>query len=340
MIVMRLRGRLGNQLFIYAFGRALQEKHGGNLILIDNENETGGTVLNAFQLPEKVKIISYQSGNKYNYYQMRAADYKKIKNRFLNSIQKEIDFRKVCKRNHLPLMSFAQTIKYLQYKLRVRNKTYRDIYELERIIKSKYAGHGLALCENGYLNFCDLSGKNIFGIGYFQSELYFKECSDIIRNEITIRNKLKPELVNFINMIHNSESVCLSIRMGDYMNNPVHGVCSFDYYQKAIDKIYELVPEARIFVFSDNIADVMAHFKFHRPVSIEPEGCNEWEKLTYMSACKYFILSNSSFSWWVQYLSDYKSKIVIAPDHWFAIDVPCDIYQDDWIIMKVEKEHV
>ena len=70
---------------------------------------------------------------------------------------------------------------------------------------------------------------------------------------------------------------------------------------------------------------------------MEPDGCNELEKLTYMSICKHFILSNSSFSWWAQYLSDYKDKIIIAPDKWFAVDVPCNIYQPEWLLLHVEE---
>jgi hypothetical protein len=35
-----------------------------------------------------------------------------------------------------------------------------------------------------------------------------------------------------------------------------------------------------------------------------------------MSACKYHIIANSSFSWWGAWLSDYKNRQVIAPKIW------------------------
>ena len=84
MIVMRLRGRLGNQLFIYAFGRSLQEKLGGELVLLDNENDTGGTLLSEYKLPSNVKIVNISYGYNYDYYNMQASDYKKISNKIIN----------------------------------------------------------------------------------------------------------------------------------------------------------------------------------------------------------------------------------------------------------------
>lgn len=63
----------------------------------------------------------------------------------------------------------------------------------------------------------------------------------------------------FIDEIKEGDSVCLSIRMGDYIKNPIHGVCSQKYYQAAIDKMYELHPNAKIFVFSDDVEAVKKH---------------------------------------------------------------------------------
>lgn len=54
-----------------------------------------------------------------------------------------------------------------------------------------------------------------------------------------------------------------------------------------------------------------------------------------MSECKHFIIGNTTFGWWAQYLSNYKEKIVIAPSQWMKVDMPIDIYQDNWTCIDV-----
>ncbi len=332
---MRLRGRLGNQLFIYAFGRALQEELGMPLVLIDNRNETGGTKLNELSIPDDVKIVTYSAGYNYDYYNMRAEDYKRINSSLIGTMIREHAYNNCCKKNKIPTLSIDQKTALYWHKLMTRKNDFN-----ERVLKEKkhseyYTNKGLYICENGYIDFGKPSDKvkNVFGFGYFQSEKYFLTIKDKIRKEVRRKEELNPKLKDYINHIERTDSVCLSIRMGDYINNSMLGVCTKDYYDKAIKKIYEMCPNAYIFLYSDDIQAAMDTFKFHGNVIVEPEGCSETEKLEYMSKCKHFIISNSSFSWWVQYLGEFEGKIVIAPEKWTQIPCPCDIYQDEWLII-------
>jgi hypothetical protein len=52
-----------------------------------------------------------------------------------------------------------------------------------------------------------------------------------------------------------------------------------------------------------------------------------------MSACKYNIIANSTFSWWAAWLNKEPEKIVIAPSIWFAQKFinQNEIYPENWI---------
>ena len=59
----------------------------------------------------------------------------------------------------------------------------------------------------------------------------------------------------------------------------------------------------------------------------------DYEDMTLMRHCKHFIMSNSTFSWWAQYLSNHQNKIVIAPKHWMkGVDDAEfeDLYLQEW----------
>ena len=53
-----------------------------------------------------------------------------------------------------------------------------------------------------------------------------------------------------------------------------------------------------------------------------------------MSSCSHFVISNSSFSWWAQYLSCNEDKIVYSPSKWYVDDRKVDIFQEKIILIK------
>jgi hypothetical protein len=57
------------------------------------------------------------------------------------------------------------------------------------------------------------------------------------------------------------------------------------------------------------------------------------EYLRLMSLCDHFVISNSTFSWWAAWLSQNSNKIVVAPKKWFedsTIDTS-DLIPENWI---------
>jgi hypothetical protein len=51
-----------------------------------------------------------------------------------------------------------------------------------------------------------------------------------------------------------------------------------------------------------------------------------------MSACKHFIIPNSTFSWWAAWLDTNPDKIVIAPKRWFSGSIDTtDLIPEEWV---------
>ena len=87
--------------------------------------------------------------------------------------------------------------------------------------------------------------------------------------------------------------------------------------------------------FSDDIEWVKNNLDFKCETYYENGNDPVWEKLRLMSCCKHFVISNSSFSWWAQYLSCNKNKIVYAPTKWYVDNRKVDIFQDSWKYINV-----
>jgi hypothetical protein len=159
--------------------------------------------------------------------------------------------------------------------------------------------------------------------GYWQSEKYFKDIEEIIREDFTVSEK--PDYLNkqLAEMIGNCEAVSLHIRRGDYISNPVtnayHGSCSEEYYREAISKIESNSKNPHFFVFSDDPKWVKENFDTGYPtIFIDFNGPDkDYEDLRLMSLCQHHIIANSSFSWWGAWLCQNTEKIVIAPKKWF-----------------------
>ena len=170
--------------------------------------------------------------------------------------------------------------------------------------------------------------NNYYLDGYFQSEKYFLESSDLIRSELSPSDEIlkKLNLTPFID----SNVVSLHVRRTDYVtSNGYHPVQSIEYYKKALDIIGEY---DYIFVFSDDIQWCKDNLTFNNMIFME--GFDDVEDLWLMSMCKNNIIANSSFSWWGAWLNSNPNKKVIAPDNWFGKNVNInsgDIVPDEWI---------
>lgn len=155
----------------------------------------------------------------------------------------------------------------------------------------------------------------------FQSEKYFKEIKDVIRNEFTLKDPLSPTAQELKDRIVSSNNpISLHVRRGDYVSNfktnQYHGTCTIDYYEKAVEIIKGKIQSPTFFIFSDDIEWVKENLKIEDAVYVSNPLLTECEELILMSTCSHHIIANSTFSWWGAWLNPNNDKIVIAPKKW------------------------
>lgn len=178
-----------------------------------------------------------------------------------------------------------------------------------------------------------LKKERAYLIGCWQSEKYFKEIKEQVREVYTFRNiKLSSKMQEYEAQMQSKNSVSLHIRRGDYLqvSEVYGGICTQEYYMEAMRYMEEQVTDCHFFVFTNDPAWVKEHFQKNNITVVE--GNDEdagYIDMYLMTQCKHYILANSSFSWWGCYLNSSKEKIVIAPKQWFQ-DRDCrDIYTDE-----------
>lgn len=217
-----------------------------------------------------------------------------------------------------------------------KNKLYRRLHRFYPYSKKVFIREREGFKSDSNIFKC---GENVYLEGYWQSEKYFIDIEDVIRKEFTIRLPQDQENLLLSNEINNSNSVCVHIRRGDYVTNKnaniYHGICSVEYYHKAIELLLNNgVVNPYFFVFSDDPDWARENLKLKYPVKIIDINLDKpYEDLRLMSQCKHFVIANSSFSWWGAWLSPSNDKIVIAPKRWItneARDIN-DLFPKGWI---------
>lgn len=175
--------------------------------------------------------------------------------------------------------------------------------------------------------------------GYWQSEDYFKDIEENVRNTFRFPQFTEEKNINLVGQLQNYNSVSIHVRRGDYL-----GVSRFAslgntlYYQKAIKYITEHIKNPLFVVVSDDIRWCKENLNLPQN-SIYVDWNNKeksYRDMQIMSNCKHNIIANSSFSWWGAWLNENANKIVIAPEHFFngIIEDDSHIIPTEWIKIK------
>lgn len=293
MIVAKLMGGLGNQMFQYAFGKALALKHNVKLkldisALTDQEDGSNNTIrdfsLKAFNI--HADLASEQE----------IQEFKK------NKIGKIVDLASLS----LPLRSS---------RLYVREPHF---HFFENALKAP---------ENSYIDGYWQSEKYFNSIRKQLLE-EFSPVKPISTQSKSIADKIKSTTSvsihvrrgDYISVPQNSDlyEVCSETYYKEAINIIANKVENPVFY------VFSNEPEW----FENNIKiDFPVEFVRHNT------GNNSFEDMYLMSLCQHNIIANSSFSWWGAWLNQHPDKLVLAPKKWFKNNLKNtkDLLPQAWI---------
>ena len=160
--------------------------------------------------------------------------------------------------------------------------------------------------------YVDKCPDNISLYGYFQTEKYFTNISDSIREDFTFHDEILDICRGFIEQVKNP--IALHVRRTDYVEKSVdHPPCSSEYYQKALSKFDS---NRNVIIFSDDPEWCKKQKIFSSDRFMVAEGNDNRYDMCLISLCNDFIIANSSFSWWGAWLAN--RGTVISPSKWFG----------------------
>ncbi|MDB5281886.1 MAG: glycosyl transferase family 11 [Bacteroidota bacterium] len=270
MVIARIFQGLGNQLFQYAFVRALSLRH---------------------NVPFKLDTTYFKFYSDHRQYGLD-------KFNIVEHIATEEDIYNVkngIKKNRLANFIFQRTKGNLPY------------------YKQPYLKEDLSRLDKNLL----LIDSNTYVDGYFTSEIFFKDFETQIRTDFQLKASPNKANLDFIVKAKEQNSICISIRRGDFVSNPMHDVCDLDYYRDALNVMNERVSNAVYYIFSDDNDWVKQNFKISQEHYYVTHNYPDfYEDFRLMQNCRHHIIPNSTFSWWAAWLANHPEKIVIAPEIW------------------------
>lgn len=175
--------------------------------------------------------------------------------------------------------------------------------------------------------------------GWLQSEKYFEsreEVKKIFEFETGFYELVKAKYRRLLE----KETICISIRRGDFVGNPNYELIPDKFYIGALLKFD--YTKYNLLFFSDDLSYCRTHFECLENANFI--DADPIEQLCLMTMCENHIISQSTFSWWGAYLSN--SKRVIRPAYNFSHqyiskgNIDRDFWASGWEVFDHKKASI
>jgi hypothetical protein len=212
-------------------------------------------------------------------------------------------------------------------------RTRRKARRLRRLLSPVLPGH---FDER----IAQVSGE-VYLHGLWQAPAYFDHIRETLQRDFAFIEPPNESNREMMAKICAGMSVALHVRRGDYLvgekNISLHGLCSLDYYQAAIDRMRARLASPHFFIFSDDPEWARKNLRIDGPSTFIAHnlGRQNHEDLRLMRCSRHFIIANSTFSWWGAYLGNDPQKIIIAPKRWFREQPVSHLCPKTWELLDL-----
>jgi hypothetical protein len=186
-----------------------------------------------------------------------------------------------------------------------------------------------------------LTDKGVCLNGYLQNINYLKGSEDEVRALFKPSDEVVREVyLKYRPLIDGKDRVVVvHARRTDYLKNQdiinYHGPLTVEYYKQTIKKMCSYVKNPIFLLSADDSSfwvSVIKEVSELRNNFFVLEDENEINTLILLQQFHYFIIANSTFSWWASYLAE-DAKKIIAPIKWYGPSRMEDyegIYRAEW----------
>lgn len=279
MIVVKLMGGLGNQMFQYAAGRSLSLRLGAELKM------------------DRSFLDGPQTGNTPRSYELGGFC---IREEFADPREvAELTGRETT-RSRTALLRLLQKVGLSRYRTNVlRERGFRFQPEF------------LSVAGNVYIEGYWQSEKYFSGV----SDVIRREFS--IRRPLEGRDRELAGAVEGDDSVSVHIRRGDYVQRPETME--FHGVCGEEYYKRCVDIVSQRIRDPHFVVFTDEPGWARESFRTrHRVTFVDWNAPRPGPTdLDLMCRCRHHVLANSSFSWWGAWLGMRSGNFVLAPERWF-----------------------
>ena len=319
MIIVKISGGLGNQMFQYAMIYALQKRYPEIRVKADvsvyklYDVHYGLELNKIFHLDERGLLQIATMGEQYSV------------------------------RGEIPLFCGGKIGKIIEIPVAWLNARSRRIFEKKGkrnlIHEQNYIGN-FETYEEGTESLLKIiqnldERKNWYVDGYWQNEMFFQNYMADLR-QVFVFPPLEDSInIEFAKEIQQTDSVSVHIRRGDYVNSSFD-ILTDEYYKSAIEYIQERISNPVFYFFSEDQEYVQTHFAWLNPKIIVNNniGDQSYRDMQLMSMCKHNIVANSSFSTWAGFLNSNEDKIVVYPSKYRENENNIKKLEKGWVVLE------